>query len=116
MKLGLVLALAGCYSKPEYSGPRDGAVDAGDADDANDAPPDAISDVPTVTFADDGAGAIVTGPWFAIHFASANTGFHFPDSIRIDDVEYLVDDPNAPCAIENQVGLAFFPAARVAPR
>ncbi|HEX7841422.1 MAG TPA: hypothetical protein VF469_28280 [Kofleriaceae bacterium] len=59
------------------------------------------------------AGARVTAPGFALHFA-AGTGFHFPDQLAIDDTpNVLGQDTTAKCFDENEAGFQLSPSYRI---
>ena len=60
-------------------------------------------------------GGIASGSNFTIHFAGAANGFHYPDSIRLNDAELIGHSNNAYCGSEDELGVALYPSGRISP-
>jgi hypothetical protein len=90
MKRAIPVAVlaTGCFSIPPFE------------------PPNAVQ------YTEDGAGALVAGDTFSLHFADG-PGFHFPDSLKIGGAEMIGNEPGRECFEESQIGLRIAPTRRI---
>src|SRR5688500_6325232 len=107
--IGVLLALSACVKVPEFKGGGDAAT--------SDAPacmPDVTGNGPLqIAITTGGGGATVTAPNYLMHFAN-NPGFHFPDDVRINNVDVMNPLGNN-CGGEDVAGMAVYPAAAIRP-